>query len=36
VLFAISFIVPGILLQVNGLRKVRWFDRNAMERPEWL
>jgi len=29
VLFAISFIVPGILLQVNGLRKVRWFEREV-------
>jgi len=26
VLFTISFIVPGILLQVDGLRKVRWFE----------
>ena len=29
VLFAISFIVPGILLQVDGLREVRWFERNS-------
>ena len=31
VLFAISFIVPGILLQVDGLRKVRWFDRLSIK-----
>jgi hypothetical protein len=31
VLFAISFIVPGILLQVDGLREVRWFKRTSMK-----
>jgi len=29
VLFAMSFIVPGILLQVDGLRKVSWFARHS-------
>ena len=32
VLFAMAFIVPGILLQVDGLRKVRWFDSNSIKR----
>lgn len=31
VLFVISFIVPGILRQVDGLREVRWFQRNSMK-----
>lgn len=29
VLFAISFIVPGLILQVNSLARIRWFDSSS-------
>jgi hypothetical protein len=36
VLFVISFIVPGILLQVDGLRGERWFNRSSMKLSSWV